>query len=105
MPSFKIIQSPVSMAAALRARCFCCCISASNSTVFTVMPFSRRISSVRSSGKPNVSYSVKASLPLISVFPVAFVSAMVLSSKRIPVSKVRRNDSSSSLITFSINSF
>ena len=34
---------------------FCCCISASNSLMSAVMPFSRRISSVRSSGKPKVS--------------------------------------------------
>ena len=47
----------------------------------------------------------EAALPLISVFPLALVSSIVLSNKRIPVSKVRRNDSSSSLITFSISVF
>ena len=42
-------------AAALRARSFCFCISALKSSLFTVKPFSLRISSVKSNGKPYVS--------------------------------------------------
>ncbi|OAV65003.1 hypothetical protein Barb4_03670 [Bacteroidales bacterium Barb4] len=50
-----------------------------------------------------MSYKVKASAPLIIFRPAVLASSIFLSSRRIPVSKVRRKDSSSSFITFSIN--
>ena len=61
------------------------------------------MSSVKSSGKPYVSYNVKASTPEISERFAFLVSSITLSNRRIPVSNVRKNDSSSSLITFSIS--
>ncbi|EJW95452.1 hypothetical protein EVA_16440 [gut metagenome] len=48
---------------------------------------------------------MKASTPLSTLLPAALVSSIFLSRSLIPVSRVRRNDSSSSLITFSINPF
>ncbi len=97
-------QSRVSTAASARERSFWAAISFSNSGRLTPRFCSRSISSVRSNGKPYVSYRMNASLPDISVLCSLRACSILPSRRRIPVSRVLRKLSSSSAITFIISS-
>ncbi len=65
----------------------------------TVSPRSEAISAVRSTGNPNVSYSLNASEPLTLLAPAARVSSATFWKSLMPRSSVRPKLSSSSAIT------
>ena len=62
---------------ASRARSFCSVIRVWKAVSSTVMPSSAAISTVRSMGKPKVSYSLKASLPENTVSPFSLWAASI----------------------------
>ncbi len=80
-------------------------ICSSNPALSTMRPSLRAMSSVRSTGKPKVSYSVNAASPGMAVFPWLFTRAMISSSSMSPRSRVLRNRSSSFAMTLSMKSF
>ena len=83
-------------------RCCCSFIKSLKPSSSIVNPFSLAITFVRSTGKPNVSYSLKISSPGI-IFSFSFLSPFIRSSNNsMPRSRVTLKLSSSALITFFI---
>ena len=84
--------------ASARARAFCSALSARNAGSSTWTPCSAAISSVRSIGKPYVSWSANASSPPRTGVPspaVRTAFATAVSRIVVPDASVRRNASSS----------